>query len=327
MRALVTGGTGFIGGHLVRQLLAEGAGVRAVVRSRERGEELARLGAELVEADLGGPGDLGGALAGTDVVFHLAGQIQPTGDGPAAYWRANVETTRNLLAASRGRPLAAFVHVSSVGAMGPLRRLPADETADCAPDNPYGRTKHEGERLARRAHAEEGLPVVVVRPAWVYGPGDRRTLRLFAAIQRRRLLLVGSGLTWLHPVNVGDVVEGLLRCATQPKAVGQTYLLAGPEPVRLRALVTRIAELLGVAPPRLTIPVWMAWLGAAASEGIFRVLQRRPPLYRRQLEFFLKDQLFSTAKAHEELGFVPATSLRDGLAQTIAWYRDHGFLA
>lgn len=327
MRAFVTGATGFIGGHLARRLLAQGAAVRALVRAPERGAELARLGAELVEGDLAAARDLGPALAGADVVFHLAAQIQPTAAGAAGYRRANVEATEHLLAACRGRSLGAFVHVSSVGVMGTLRRLPADEAAECRPDNPYGRTKHEAERLARRAQAEEGLPVVVARPAWAYGPGDRRTLRLFAAIQRRGLALVGSGRTWLHPVYVDDVVDGLVRCATEPKAVGQTYLLAGPEPVSLAALVGLIAELLGVPPPRLRIPASVAWLGAAATEAASRLLRRRPPLYRRQLEFFLKDQLFSIAKAREELGFEPATRLRDGLARTIAWYREHGLLA
>ncbi len=327
MRAFVTGATGFIGGHLTRRLLAQGATVRALVRAPERGAELARLGAELVERDLAAPGDLARALAGADVVFHLAGQIQPGADGDAGLRRANVEATENLLAACRGLPLGAFVHVSSVGVMGTLARLPADETAECLPGNPYGRTKHEAERRARRAHAEEGVPVVVARPAWVYGPGDGRTLRLFAAIQRRRFARVGSGRTWVHPVYVDDVVDGLLRCATTPKAVGQTYLLAGPEPVSLAALVGLIADLLGVPPPRLRIPAWVAWLGAAASEAASSLLLRRPPLYRRQLEFFLKDQLFSIAKAREELGFEPATRLRDGLARTIAWYREHGLLA
>jgi len=152
-------------------------------------------------------------------------------------------------------------------------------------------------------------------------------LRLFASIARRRFAMVGSGQTWVHPIYVEDVVDGLLRCATLSKAIGQTYLLAGPEPVRLGQLVALIAELTGVTPPRLAIPPRLAWLAAASSEALFRLVRRRPPLYRRQLDFFLKDQLFSTAKARDELGFAPATSLREGLARTIAWYRDHGLLA
>ena len=326
MFALVTGGTGFIGGHLVTALVAREARVRVLTRSRERGEGLRRLGVEVVHGDLLQAHDLGRALAGVEAVFHLAAQIQPSEEGPAAYWRNNVEGTAKLLAACRGLPLGTFVHVSSVGVMGSLAELPADEGTRCAPDNVYGRTKYEAEELARHAFLE-GLPVVIARPAWVYGPGDLRTLRLFTAIRRRRFLLVGSGQTWLHPVYVEDVVEGLLRCGTHPKAVGETYCLAGPEPVRLRQLTALIAELEEAPPPRLRVPPWPAWVGAAAVEGLFRLLKRRPPLYRRQLEFFLKDQLFSTAKAREELGFVPATSLREGLARTISWYRDHGLLA
>lgn len=327
MYVLVTGGTGFIGGHLVAALRARGGRVRALVRSRARAEALRGLGVELVEGDLGRPHELERAVAGTDIVFHLAGQILPGDDGAAGYRRNNVDATAHLLAACRGRALSAFVHVSSVGVMGPLRQLPANEGTLCAPDNPYGASKYEAETLARRAFLDEGLPVVVARLAWVYGPGDRRTLRLFAAIQRRRFPLVGSGLTWLHPVDVADVVEGLIMCATQPKAAGETYLLAGPEPVRLRQLVALIAELEGVRPLRLRVPPRLIWVAAAACEGVYRLLGRRPPLYRRQLDFFLRDQLFDTGKARDELGFVPATPLREGLARTIAWYREHRLLA
>ncbi|HEV8673636.1 MAG TPA: NAD-dependent epimerase/dehydratase family protein [Methylomirabilota bacterium] len=327
MRALVTGGTGFIGEHLVSALRDRGASVRAPARAPEHAASLRALGAEVVAADLARPDGLAGAMAGVDVVFHLAGQIRPTADGAAAYRRNNVEATANLLAACRGRALSAFVHVSSVGVLGALRDLPASEATPCAPDSEYGASKHEAELLVRRAVRDEGLPAVVARPAWVYGPGDRRTRRLFAAIQRRRFVLVGSGLTWLHPAYVGDVVEGLLRCATEPKAVGETYILAGPEPVRLRALVGLIAELLGVPPPALTVPPALARVGAGACEWLWPMLGQRPPLYRRQLEFFLRDQRFDTAKARDELGFVPATPLREGLARTIAWYREHGLLA
>jgi dihydroflavonol-4-reductase len=324
---LVTGATGFIGGHLCRTLRARGTPVRALCRAPARAAALRALGVELVEADLARPPDLAAALADADVVFHLAGQILPGDDGVTGYRRNNVEATAHLLAACRGRALAAFVHVSSVGAMGALAELPAHEATPCAPDNPYGRSKHEAETLVRQACREEGLPAVIARPTWVYGPGDPRTLRLFAAIQRRRFARVGPGRTWLHPVHVADVVEGLLRCAAEPKAVGQTYLLAGPEPVRLRDLVVLIAELEGVRPPRLAIPPSLAWLLAAGAEAGFRLLGRRPPVYRRQLEFFWKDQLFDTGKAREELGFVAATPLREGLRRTIAWYREHGLLA
>lgn len=323
---LVTGGTGFIGRHLVATLLQRGARVRVLARDRRRAADLDPR-VEVVPGDLTEPGDVGRAVAGIEVVFHLAGQIQPTAEGTAVYGRSNVDGTANLLAACRALPVSAFVHVSSVGAMGPLAELPAHEGTPCRPDQVYGVTKHEGEQLARQAGLADGLPVVIVRPAWVYGPGDRRTLRLFAAIQRGRFVRVGSGRTHVHPVYVGDVVEGLLRCATTPKALGETYILAGPEPVRLRELCALIAELEDVRPPRLAIPRSLAWLGAAAAEGAVRLAGRRPLVHRRQLEFFLRDQLFSTAKAREELAWVPATSLRDGLRRTIAWYREHGLLA
>jgi nucleoside-diphosphate-sugar epimerase len=320
MVALVTGGTGFIGRHLVAALVGGGARVRVLARDPARAAGLDPR-AEVVAGTLTAPADAARAAAGAEVVFHLAGQIRPTADGPAAYRRSNVDATAALLAACRTIPLAAFVHVSSVGVMGRLAALPAHEGTPCRPDSDYGRSKAEAERLARQAGAD-GLPVVIARPAWVYGPGDRRTLRLFSAIQRRRFVLVGAGGTWLHPVYVGDLVEGLVRCATTPKALGETYILAGPEPVRLRDLCALVARLEGAPVPRLAVPRPLAWLGAAAAEGLGRLLGRPPLVYRRQLEFFVRDQLFATTKAREELGFTPATSLRDGLRRTIAWYRE-----
>jgi dihydroflavonol-4-reductase len=325
MQALVTGATGFIGGHLVTALRARGARVRALGRASEGAATLRALGADVIAADLARPDGLDAVLRDVDVVFHLAGQIRPTADGAAGYRRNNVEATANLLAACRGRALSAFVHVSSVGVLGALGDLPASEASAGFPDNEYAASKREGELLVGRAR-EDGLPAVVTRPAWVYGPGDRRTLRLFAAIQRRRFVTVGSGRTWLHPVYVADLVDGLIRCAVAPKAVGETYILAGPEPVRLRALVGLIAELLRVPAPALAVPPALARAGAAACERVCQLLGRQPPLYRRQLEFFLRDQWFDTTKARDELGFVPAIALREGLARTIAWYREHGLL-
>jgi dihydroflavonol-4-reductase len=168
--------------------------------------------------------------------------------------------------------------------------------------------------------------VTIARPSGIYGPGDRRLLKLFRGVARGRWVTLGRGEIYYHLTYVDDLVQGFLRCGEQPAAANRTYILAGSEVTTLNELVALIADAAGVPPPKLHLPVWPVWMAGAACEAVCAPFGVEPPLYRRRVEFFTKSRAFDISRARAEISFAPDVGLRDGLRRTIEWYRTHGWL-
>ena len=167
--------------------------------------------------------------------------------------------------------------------------------------------------------------MTIVRPSGIYGPGDRRLLKLFRNTIRRFPIL-GSGEIYYHLTHIDDLVDGFRLCGEHPAAAGRTYILAGGEVTTLNDLVRLIAEVGGVRPLPLHLPVWPFWMAGAACEALAVPLGLEPPIYRRRVEFFTKSRAFDITRARTELGYAPRVGLREGLARTLGWYREHGWL-
>ena len=190
----------------------------------------------------------------------------------------------------------------------------------------YQRTKVEGERIAAEASAKTGVEVVIARPSGIHGPGDRRLLKLFRGVARRRFVILGDGQIFYHLTYIDDVVEGLRLCGVVPGAAGRAYILAGAEVRTLREVAALIAQEVHVDPPIAHVPVWPVWLAGALCETVCAPVGVEPPLYRRRVDFFTKSRAFDISRARAELGFVPAVGLRDGIRRTLDWYRSAGWL-
>ena len=321
---LVTGGTGFIGRHLCRRLLAEGCRVRVLCRDTSGRGDL-DSSVEVASGDVTRPSSLLAALAGADTVFHLASALGATPFGPQGFFAVNAEGTRNVLDAARAAGTRRIVHCSSVGVLGHIQGPPAAEDAPLHPEDDYERSKARGEEIARE-QAAAGLPVTIVRPGWAYGPGDRRTFKLMRAIARRRFFFVGDGTTREHPVFVDDLAAGLARCRTAELAPGEVFTIAGDEIVTIEELCGRIARAIGVPLTRLHVPREPLRTLAGLLERAFKAADREAPLTRAKVDFFLKHRAFDTAKAKRLLGFEPQVRLDEGLPRTVAWYRSQGWL-
>ncbi len=200
------------------------------------------------------------------------------------------------------------------------------KTRRCGPGDIYQRTKVEGERIAREAAARTGLAVTIARPSGIYGPGDRRLLKLFRGVARRRFVVLGSGNIFYHLTYIDDLVEGFRLCGEVPAAANRTYILAGGEVTTLNELMGRIAAEARVAPPALKLPVWPFWLAGAACEAICVPLGIEPPIYRRRVDFFTKSRAFDISRARAEIGYAPQVGLSDGIRKTLTWYRERGWL-
>lgn len=318
----ITGATGFLGGALARALVTQGASIIALARQGSDRTALADLDVTWVTGDITDPASLQNAFAGADWLVHAAGMLGQAGVPEEMYQHLHVQGTANVLA--EAGHCRRVLHISSPGVLGPIAGPPADETVALAPSNPYERSKAQSETLALEA-ARNGLPLIVARPEFVYGPGDRHVLGLFQAIQRGRFFYIAGGRHTCHPTFVKDVVDGLLRCLRSGRP-GEIYHLTGPRPVTFRELGQVLAAELGAAPPRWSLPRPLAWLGAAALEVAGGLLGFRPPLSRTGVAFFSEDRRFSWEKAHRELGYQPAFDLSAGIAHTVAWYRQQGWL-
>jgi dihydroflavonol-4-reductase len=326
VRVLVTGATGFTGGHLARTLARRGHDVRALVRDPARAADLASDGIRLQPGDLRDRASLAAATTGVDVVYHIAAIYRQAGLPREAYHTVNAIAVKDIIEAAAANGVRRVVHCSTVGVHGDVERPPANEDAPLHPGDVYQVTKLEGERLARDAATRLGIEVTIARPTGIYGPGDRRLLKLFRGVAHRRWVTLGRGEIYYHLTYIDDLVEGFRLCGEHDAAANRTYILAGGEVTTLNALVQIVADVAGVPPPRHHLPVWPVWAIGAACEAVCVPLGIEPPIYRRRVEFFTKSRAFDISRARSEIGYAPRVGLRDGIARTLRWYREHGLV-
>ena len=324
---LVTGATGFTGGHLARTLAAQGQRVRVLVRDPAKAADLcATPGIEVVTGDLRDPAARARAVEGVTTVYNIAA-IYRQASVPAAEYRAiNTDAPAALVKAAALAGARRVVHCSTVGVHGDVEHPPANEDAPLRPGDVYQDTKLDGERATREAAEASGIELVIARPSGIYGPGDRRLLKLFRGVARRRFFVLGSAKIYYHLTYIDDLVEGFRLCGTVARAAGRTYILAGGEVGTLEELIGLVAAEAGVTPPSLRLPVWPFWVAGAACEAICVPLRIEPPLYRRRVDFFTKSRAFDIGRARAELGFDPRVGLREGIRRSLEWYRAKGWL-
>jgi dihydroflavonol-4-reductase len=329
MRIVITGATGFIGVHLAQLLHAQGHEVLATGRidlasEKNRAEILKRDGIDLLPGSLLMPGLPQQLSRGCDAVIHLAA-AQHEGNVPDSYFRdVNVSAHRILLESAVAAGVRRFVYGSTIGIYGSAISGALDENTAPRPENVYARTKLEAENVTAKFAGQ--IETCVVRISETYGPGDLRLLKLFRGIDGGTFFMVGSGTNLRQVVYVGDLVRGLLLAATQPGAIGQTFVLAGSEIMTTTEMVRQIATALGRKTSSLRLPVWPFRAAATLLESTMRPLGIQPPLTQRRLDFFTKSFTFSTSKARELLGFTPQVTFSSGAALTAAWYRENGLL-
>lgn len=324
---LVTGGTGFTGRHLVRNLVTEGLQVRVLTRSARHACRVLPPEVDLVEGDVADGKTVRGCVDGVSRIFHLAASFNEAGIPDGRYRRTHVAGTGLLLEAAKDEGVERFVHVSTVGVHSHVADPPADEEYRRRPGDIYQETKNEAELLALRFQRRHDFPLTVIRPTPIYGPGDLRLLKLFKMIDRGLFVMLGNGEVCFHMVHVADLVQGLRLADREPEAIGEVFIIGGPEYCSLNELTARIADLLGKPPPRFHLPVRPLYLLSAAVEKVCVPLRIEPPIYRRRVAFFTKNRAFSIEKAERVLGYRPRYDLDRGLRDTIAWYRSEGHLS
>ncbi len=321
MRAFVTGGTGLIGRHLVDALLADGWEVTILRRDPSRAKVLLGRGVYLVEGDVTRP-RFDASMSRADVVFHVAGLYEVGLRDFRRMIDVNVTGTGNVLAAARRKNVGRVVFTSTAGVFAPTSvDRPATESApvQTALADPYVTSKVQAHQLAV-AEMHAGLPLTIVLPAAVFGPGDTgqlgRTLALVASGRLTRLPRGFGVNTWTH---AADIAQGHVLAATRGKP-GELYLL-GDRVLPIVEFYAKAAKAAGVDPPKANVPMGLARFVARFSEANARFAGRTPVLSRAALAFGTVDILVDSSKARRDLGWAPQP-LEDRIRETMAWYVD-----
>ena len=324
---LVTGATGFTGVHLVQTLCKTGAEIRAIVRDSSNLEPLEGLPITLIRGDVYDEATCQEAAEGVHYVFHVAAAFREAKIQDNIYWRVHVESTQHLTkAVLNNEGFKRFVHVSTMGVHGHIEHPPATEKYPFAPGDEYQKTKVEAENWVRDYARETGLPLTVVRPCAIYGPGDRRLLKIFKMAKMSVVPVLGFGCKNLyHLVHVKDLVDFMIYASQQDSTVGEVYLCGADEAIRLIDMIGRIADRLGTNPKILRLPATpFFWIGDLC-EAICKPLGIEPPIYRRRVAFYTKDRSFDTSKMRST-GYTNQYSNEMGIDELTDWYVKEGWL-
>ncbi len=329
MKVFITGGTGFIGSRLALRCLEKGDSVRVLGMENNPGEAenkkiIESEGAEVVLESVTNRERIFELVQGFDLVYHLAAAQHEANIPDQMFHDINVTGTRNILEASVNANVKRFIHGSTIGVYGSALEGHIDGKSPLKPNNSYEITKLEAEKLVQSFH--EKLPVAIIRISEIYGPGDRRLLKLFKTIKKKFFFMIGNGKNIHQLLYIDDLIDGLFLAATLENALGRTLVLAGKETITTNDMVGEISKQLDTSIPKFRAPLFLFLVIATILETILRPLGIQPPLHRRRMDFFIKGFAFSQEESFKTLGFVPKVSFSQGVSETIRWYEEMGYL-
>jgi nucleoside-diphosphate-sugar epimerase len=329
LNILLTGATGFVGGHLAEACARLRMNIRAIARAHSDTKLLDSLGVAALRGELNDGAFVRRAIDDINVVVHCAAKV---GDwGPVEEYRvANVEGLRRLLDACKGTTVERFVHLSSLGVYAARDHYGTDETEPLpeAHIDGYTQSKVEAEKLVVKYYHEFEVPVVVLRPGFIYGPRDRTVLpNLIENLRQRKVRWIGQGKGALNTIFIENLIDAILLAINNPDAVGKVFNLTDGEWVTKRRFIESLVHGLDLPePPRRSVPLWLARFLAKFMEGRARKsgAVQPPILTQARLKFLGLNLDFSIEKAKRELGYNPHVSFEEGMRRTVAWYRQNG---
>jgi nucleoside-diphosphate-sugar epimerase len=326
MRVLITGATGLLGGHLIKELQQRGEDIRALVLPVENAEKLEKQGVEVVRGDITDAGTLEPAVQDVELIFHLAGMMgvwRPLAD----YRLVNVTGSENLYKAAQKAGVRRYVHTSShtVYGLGYGRFLTENDALRPDPD-PYSLTKAEGDRLMRRLMLNSAVETVILRPGTFFGPGDRLHFgRMAQKMKDGKGVIIGRGDNALPFCYVTDVVQGFMLAAYHEHAPGNVYNITNDRPLTQLEMFNAIADAVDGVRPTRHLPYLPIYYGSIVAEKVVaRVTRTKPIVTQLGAMMFGSDNRHSVEKARRELGYEPKVDLRTGITLAAEWFNAGG---
>ena len=325
-KVLITGANGFTGRNFCLYLARKGVPTRGMYWEPEGRPDIAHENLELVPGDLRDRASLKPVLEGIEIVQNVAALYRPTNIPQSMYWDVNVEGVRNIMELSAQAGVKRFVQCSTIGVHGNVKNPPAAEDAPIAPDDYSQSSKLKGEELALELGPKLKLPVVVIRPAAIYGRLEDRFLKLAKLIKSGRFIMFGSGEVPYHFIHVDDLSEAFILAAEKDEAVGEIFIIADERALSINEVTRIIADELDVPPPRIRLPYNLLFAASAICEFACKPFGVSPPLHRRRAAWFNSARSFDIGKARRILGYDPKIKPEDGLRQMARSYVDAGWL-
>jgi len=326
MRVLITGATGLLGGHLIKELQQRGEDIRALVLPVENADKLEKQGVEVVRGDITDAGTLEPAVQDVELIFHLAGMMgvwRPLAD----YRLVNVTGSENLYKAAQKAGVRRYVHTSShtVYGLGYGRFLTENDALRPDPD-PYSLTKSEGDRLMRRLMLNSAVETVILRPGTFFGPGDRLHFgRMAQKMKDGKGVIIGRGDNALPFCYVTDVVQGFMLAAYHENAPGNVYNITNDRPLTQLEMFNAIADAVDGVRPTRHLPYLPIYYGSIVAEKVVaRVTRTKPIVTQLGAMMFGSDNRHSVEKARRELGYEPKVDLRTGITLAAEWFNAGG---
>lgn len=321
MKILVTGATGFIGGAIAHRLVEQGHRVRCLVRPTSDLMRLSDMEWEKVEGDITSAGDCEEATQGMDVVIHSAANVSDYGPWKL-FEQTNMGGTRNMAQAALKSRVGRFLHISSILVLGAIKDRPIDDSFPyCKSGFAYADTKIDAEAYLFEQHQEQGLPLVVLRPSWVYGPGDTLLIPGVAQlIAKGKMIYFGHKTNFIYLNYIDNLLDAVMLALERDEALGRAYLVTDDQQTTWEYLCNSLAQGLDLQPPSMQIPTWLAYGVAAVMEGAKYLVRakRRPPLTRMQVTL-MGGIRYDISRIRKELGYEPAIGHEEGIARSIQW--------
>lgn len=326
-KVMVTGATGFTGKVLVRKLLEQGLDVNAIARNSSNIKPFEGMPITWFRGEVYDGQTVKASMKDVEYVFHVAAAFREAKSTEQDYRNVHLVSTQLIVQEALKNPnFKRLVHVSTMGVHGHIPNPPGDENSPFSPGDGYQLTKVEAENWLKEFTAKQDFPYSIIRPAAIYGPGEKRLLKLYKMAAGKIFPILGKGKCWYHMIHVEDLANAIILAATEPKALGEAFIIGATEPIRLEDIAAIIAKEYNTKLRVLRLPIGPFFLMGDICEALCRPLKIEPPIYRRRVAFYSKDRNFSTKKMQDVLGYTPLWNNEDGIIESARWYRDQNWL-